>query len=182
MPYQIDDAIIVLFLPPALAEPINAIRRAYDPYLHTIEPHISIFYPPFVRAPQWTARRAAAVKTLARIPRFTLALREVGCFTQPGKVMWLKPEDDGSIVRIEAALRAAYPDIYPDEPPKPGTLPFHPHATLGFFKDDAGLNAAMAHVRSVWQPGEFTVEAASYCTLDKSGRWLEQERMPLKSR
>jgi hypothetical protein len=95
--------------------------------------------------------------------------------------MWLHPEDDGSMVRIEAALRAAYPDIYPAVPPKPGDLPFHPHATLGFFKDDESLRGAMAHVQAAWQPGEFVVEALSYLVLDEKGRWVETERLPLAS-
>jgi 2'-5' RNA ligase len=179
-PYQVGDGGIALFLPAALAAEVNLWRRVYDPYLNTIEPHVTILYPPFLRTGEWPARRQAALDAIAKFPRFMLAFREVGCFTHPGRVMWLHPDDgDGSLFRIEAALRAAFADVFPPLPPKPGDLPFHPHATLGFFKDDESLSAAMARVQTAWQPGEFMVSALSYIALDENGRWTERDRLPL---
>ena len=176
-PLRLGDGALGMFLPPELAEVVNRWRARYDPYLGTIAPHITLTYPPFVREEEWMQVRPGVVRVLREFAPFAVTLRETGTFTAPARVLWLRPEDGGQIVRIQSRLAAAFPQYIP--PANPG-MPYTPHATLGFFQTQEALDEAERQVRAELTPLRFVVQEISYFVRKTDGGWETRDRMALR--
>jgi 2'-5' RNA ligase len=153
-------------------------RRIYDPeHWRLIPPHITVAYP-FVRAEDWPAAQPALAECLAAFPPFWITLSELAAFEQPEVVLWLRPDDEGALVRIHVALAELFPTYFP-----PGPLPFVPHLTLGFFDSVAGLTQARAAIAArlsrLWRPLRFRVAALHYAVCAAGGVWRIHDTAPL---
>lgn len=172
------DSSLGIFIPAEANESIHRWPRAYDPHNKTIAPHVTVAYPPFVPESRWPQVRPALANCLRAFPAFTITLREPGAFPgDPYHVLWLRPEDDGSLLHLRAALETQFPAYVPP-------VPFDryiPHLTVGFFRDPAALAAAQAVIRAEMTPLRFRVHELLYMVLDDDGIWQLRDRLPLGS-
>jgi len=170
------DSGLGLFVPAPASDAINRWRRVYDSHHQIIAPHVTLAYPPFVPEAHWPQVRPALADCLQDFPSFTITLRALGTFAgDPYHVLWLRPEDDGRLLRLRAALEERFPDYVPPVPFDRYT----PHATVGFFKDPAALAGAQAVIQAEMTPLRFQVDEFVYLVLDDDGVWQLRDRLPL---
>ena len=172
-PISPGEGALVILLPLEAAQAADHWRRLYDPNVDLIPPHITLAFQ-FVPAAGWPQHAAAVAKLLAKFAPFPITLEKVSYFAYPSSVLWLKPQDDGAIVRIHTALELFFPNLMPAEP-----LGFIPHATLGFFNSDEALRQAQWTVQSAFKPQQFVANEAVYLTYNGS-RWQVVARLPLQ--
>ncbi len=168
------DGALTVVLPEELHRRILPWRRAYDAKHIHIPSNITVVYPPFVREPEWAAARSALAQVLAGFSTFETTIRTVGGFGGEPLVLWLKPEDEGTLARIHAALEDAFPAWVPPMP-----WEFVPHVTIGFFDTEAALENARRHILSELEPMRWRVSALSYLTMGEDGVWRVLDRLAL---
>jgi 2'-5' RNA ligase len=172
------DSGLGLFVPAEANAAVNRWRRVYDPHYKTIVPHITVAYPPFVPETEWPLVRPALADCLQDFPSFTITLRELGTFAGDHPVLWLRPEDDGSLLRLRAALEVRLPDYVPP-------VPFDryiPHVAVGFFASPAALSDARAAIQREMALLRFRADELIYMVFDDDGIWRLRDRLPLGSR
>ncbi len=165
---------LVVMAPPHIRALVTPWRRRYDPHEQTIPPHITVAYPPFVRSGEWAAARHAVCRILAAFEPFEVSLAELGSFESPQAVLWLRPDDDGKLARINAALSGAFPTHMAGF-----SLPYVPHLTLGFFDSVAALAEARLVVAASWRPERFRVESLHYAVYQEDSIWRIDVELPL---
>ena len=168
------DGVFLALASPRIRAKIMPWRRVYDPYYRTVPPHVSLAYPSFVRAENWSTARDALAQCLAAFPPFWVTLAELGAFEQPQAVLWLRPDDGGMLNRIHAALGEQFPHWVAD-----GPLGYIPHVTLGFFDSLDALAQARTKITAAWQPMRFRVRALTYAALETDGVWRIRDEVPL---
>jgi 2'-5' RNA ligase len=168
---------LVILLTPAAARAADRWRQLYDPNMASVPPHITLVYPFRVQAAAWPAERPTFAHLLAGFPAFRVSLVETGVFTSPSRVLWLKPQDDGSIQRLHTALLESFPRLV-----LPNPLGFVPHVTLGFFDSDAALQAARQAVQAGYKPVHFIARRITCLTYTATGAWQVLDELRLGCR
>jgi len=168
------DSGLGILAPAAVSAEVSKWRRAYDPHCETVAPHLTVAYSPFVSEEEWPLVRPALVGCLRDFPPFRITLRELGAFAGHPHVLWLRPEDDGNLTRLRAALEGRFPHYVP-------ALPFDyvPHLTVGFFASQGALSAARTAILSELEPLHFQAEELVYMVIDDDGVWRARDRLPL---
>lgn len=168
------DAGLVIFPPAEVSTQVEALRRAYAPHA-LIDPHITLAYPPFAPEDEWLLVRPAFEEALRAFASFDIFLRGLGVFvTDEALVLWLRPDDDGTLARLHRRLNARFPDYVPA-----GRFAYVPHMTLALFETEAALRAVEAALAEQVTPLRFRAETVSYVVLGEDGRWHERDRLPL---
>jgi len=167
MPDRPDSALF--FFPPAeVTQVVNRWRRLFDPTVDTIEPHITLVYPFNLAAEEWPAQRAAFAACLEGFGPFHVEITRLNRFLTPGLVLWLEPEDGGTIVRMYRRLEEHFPAFI--EPPYP---PFSivPHMTVGFFDRIEDLEKAQHTISAELTCLEFELNELVFGASIGQGRW-----------
>lgn len=164
---------LAVFLIEPLAAAINFWPQRFNPSLNTIEPHITVAYSPFMPSFDWPAVCPVLAGLLAEFQPFTISLRHTNVFWNPGRVLWLEPEDGGVLVRLDACLKERFPQYFPAS-----ELLFTPHATLGFFDSDVALLEAQRAVEATWHPLHFLVDAITL-GVNLQGVWKPSDSLKL---
>lgn len=170
----------VAVVPPLEAwGPIQAIRERHDRQVHRWPPHINVLYP-FVtpgRFEEVVPRLAAAC---ARVPPFHVTLGEFRFFAHGsrGATLWLAPEPEDALVRLQGNLQAAYPEC--DELGRFATG-FTPHLSVGQADSREQARRLRDALQSVWQPISFAVAAVAVLRRDRDtpfavGHWVRLAR------
>jgi 2'-5' RNA ligase len=157
-----------IFVPTEIAEPIEAVRHAWDPLMAAqIAAHVTLAYPQ--EAPNVDSL-VARLRTIApRTAPFRLRLGAVACFERPEAGVYLAVDDvDGGYRRLRRGLL---------RPPfQPATFP--PHVTLVHPRTSP-------HGRDFWERAErqsydleFTVDEIAITAFD-GARWTVRHRFPL---
>ena len=175
MPERPESA-LAFFAPPAVAQVGNRWRRLYDPYVATIEPHITLVYPLNLTAEEWPVQRAAFAASLEGFSPFRVHITRPNRFLTPGMVLWLQPEDDGTIVQMYRRLEEHFPAYI--EPPRP-PFSFVPHLTVGFFKTLEVLEEAQQRIAAELTPLEFEVDELAFAAQTQPGKWGRLDGIPL---
>jgi 2'-5' RNA ligase len=165
---------LVILLPRKVTQQIAGWRARFDPYHLTIPAHITVMYPPFISLPDWPDARVALAYVVAGLPAFDVALARAGAFQAPQHVLWLDPQDDGTIRRLEERVRN-HLGLAPSPPP----FEFTPHVTLGFFEDEAALHQAEAEVSATLTPVTFRAERVAYFVCQDDRTWRPVEELSL---
>lgn len=165
---------LVVLFPEEVSADIDKWRRIYDPRYQMVPPHVTVAYPPFISQREWPLLRPALVECLSRFQPFRIQLKELGAFAGSPHVLWLKPEDNGNLVRIHAALAERLPEHVP-------ALPFDyvPHVTIGTFESEGELFRAQEAILSEWKPCHSQVNELVYMSSDSDGVWCVCTRLPL---
>jgi len=162
-------------LPPRrISTPIDKWRRAYDPLFAFVPPHITVAYPPFVPEEDWPAVQSELARCLSSFSPFRIRLRGLGTFSGETFVLWLRPEDDGTLVRMHARLAEEFPQYVP-------ALPFDyvPHLTIGCFEAEDELQRAQQTVEAEMVARQFLVRELIYTSPDQGGAWRACQRLAL---
>jgi len=109
-----------IFLPALVAQPIEGVRRAWDPVMAgQIAAHVTVAYPQEAPLAKMLGERVQAAS--ATMTPFRLRLGTIACFERPEGGVYVEVEDpDGGYNRLRAALLG--PPFLP--------LDFPPHVTL----------------------------------------------------
>jgi len=170
------DSALAFMAPPAVAQVVNRWRRVYDPYVDSIEPHITLVYPFNLTVEEWPAQRPALVDCLAGFGPFKVEITRLNCFLAPAMVLWLQPEDGGVITAIYRQLEERFPAFI--EPPRP-PFSFVPHMTVGFFNSLAALEEAQQKIAAELTCLEFEAEEVVFAATIAQGKWGTVDRIIL---
>jgi 2'-5' RNA ligase len=168
------DSALGVLLPEGIDKRIQRWRRRYDPCCSEIPAHITLIYPPFVAEEAWLAVRPDLAAVTSQFARFYVTLRSLGVFPGNPTVLWLRPEDDGSLARIHATLTERFPQLIVPLP-----FEYTPHVTVGSCASDMELAAAKQTVEAELKPMRFRVDRLSYMVLDSDGHWHVGDHLPL---
>lgn len=148
---------------PEVRNEINMWRRVFKAYDNMITPHITILYP-FIHENIWNESRQDIKYQLRDIRPFEIRLRELGTFIHDESVLWLKPENGGNLVKINARMHNLFAQHI-----VPSVLAYVPHLTIGFFDKTEALMKARAVVQKQLKPLQFTVERVIYAVFEGEG-------------
>jgi len=160
-----------IFLPPWVAEPVEAVRRAWDPAMAAqIAAHVTLAYPQEVPAMDLLVARLRA--TGAAVAPFRLRLGALSCFGRPEDGVYIGVEDTaGTYCRVRDDL--LHPPFRP--------VAFPPHVTLVHPRTSS-------RGREFWERGgyqirriEFTVGEIGITAFDGT-KWTTLETFPLGQR
>ena len=161
-------------LPADISERVDRFRSAHDPHYKLIPPHVTIIYPPFIPLARWPEVRPAVAECVAAQPAFDVTLQECGAFHGEQHVLWLRPDDNGALTRLNAALTERFADHVPQLP-----YSYVPHVTIGFFDSDDALIQAQQGVCETIGVLRFRVKSLTYAAHDRDGRWRLHDELPL---
>jgi 2'-5' RNA ligase len=167
---------LVIFTPESINVRVAKWMRAYNPYCETIAPHITIAYRGFARADEWAVVRPQFAEVISTFPSFDITLQTTGVFNGPDSVLWLKPEDDGSLVCLRNMLAEKFPKFFPVEP-----YSYTPHLSIGFFESHDALLQAQSAVRAEITPMNFRVKQVSFMVFGENGQWGDSDQLTLKT-
>lgn len=159
-------AALVLIPPAEVWEPIEAVRRMYDPKIRRWMPHITLAYP-FLPPERFGEAADAMEGPCAARDEFTVTFRRFGAFprNRGDSILWLAPEPADAMANMRSALAGVL------EPLRPGLFgyrSFEPHLTVGRFKKRGELRAAMDELASRWQP--LVCAIGRVCLIERENR------------
>ncbi len=157
-----------IFVPPQVAEPIEAVRRAWDPIMAAqVAAHVTLAYPQEAPiADLLVARvRAAGIITFP----FRLRLGTISYFGHPEGGVYVEVEDiDGGYRRVRAdVLRPPFQPVA-----------FPPHVTLIHPRTSSRGREFWEHCQYQQHDFEFTVEEVAITAFDGT-RWVVLEKFAL---
>jgi 2'-5' RNA ligase len=162
------DSALAIFPPAKVIQLVNRWRRWYDPNVDVIEPHITLVYPLTLAVEEWPAKRTVFAACLEGFGPFRVKITRLNRFLSPGLVLWLQPEDSGTITRIYRRLEERFPAYV--EPPQP-PFSFVPHMTVGFFNSLTALEEAQQKIASELTSLEFKVSEVAFAAQTAQGKW-----------
>jgi len=165
---------LVVFPPLRISAQIDRWRRIYDPLFELVPPHITVAYPPFVPEEDWPAVQPALARCLSSFSPFRIRLQGLGVFSGDTFVLWLRPEDGGTLARLRARVAEEFPQYVP-------ALPFDyvPHLTIGCFETEDELRRAQQAIEAGMVPCHFLVKELVYTSPDHGGDWGVYQRLAL---
>ena len=157
MPAKTHHTAVVAMPPPAVWEPIQALRRQHDRHVQRWMPHITLLYP-FMPREQWGEALPALTEAVRHIAPFQVTLATFRSFTHAfGKAtIWLEPEPQYAFVTLQAALQAAFPAY--DEQSR-FAAGFTPHLSVGQAASPAARQHVLSVLQAAWQPVQFMLTA-----------------------
>jgi 2'-5' RNA ligase len=161
-------------VPPETEREISFWREKYDPSEELYPAHISLVYGSFIPLDQWPAIRPRLVSLLHSFQPFVVQLKDTGVFEGDPCTLWLKPEDNGSLQRLRAALEQNLPEYV-----QPLPFPFQPHLTIGFFTHVKGLEKVLKRFKKEFIPQTFPVSYLDFIYREEEGKELEREHLYL---
>ena len=163
---------LVIIPPPEVRNEINMWRRIFNAYDDMMTPHITVLYP-FVPADVWDRSRAEVASELKNVKPFRVKLRDLGTFVHDESVLWLKPEDGNTLMKIHGKMRSLFSDYL-----TPSSLAYVPHLTLGYFSKIEDLFKARKTVQKQLKPLQFIVERVIYAIFEEEG-WRIHDHISL---
>lgn len=140
---------LVVIPPTESWPPIQAIREKYDRKIRRWMPHITVVHPFLPRDQFDTASRFLA-DACGETPAFAIQLAAFNTFRhrRDNYTVWLRPEPEESLVKLQAALWQAT-----QEAGGLGTSkPFQPHLSVGQVTGRAKMIALMDQLHAAWSP------------------------------
>ncbi len=162
------DSALVIIPPAQVSQVVSRWCRWYDPNMEAIEPHITLFYPLNLTVEEWTAQRAAFSACLEGFTPFRVEMTRLNRFLSPMPILWVQPEDGGTIQRMYQRLEERFPEYI--EPSQP-LFSFVPHMTVGFFNSLATLEEAQEKIASELTRLEFEVSEVAFVAQTAQGHW-----------
>jgi 2'-5' RNA ligase len=150
---------VVVIPPEAIWPPIQAIRERYDRGFRRWMPHITLLYP-FRPRREFQAAAAQLTKAGERLAPFEVTLTGFDCFRHGGEshTLWLRPEPQEALVRLQTALWKAFPDCDEVRRFENG---FVPHLSVGQAKGAEQVAQLLAGWERDWKPIRFQLSAVS---------------------
>jgi 2'-5' RNA ligase len=156
MPVKTHWTAVAVIPPHHVWEPIQAIRHRYDRHIHRWMPHVNLLYP-FVPTPQFSTVLPQLEAAAGQIPAFEVTLESLRVFTHASRrsTLWLAPQPQEALVRLQRTLQMAFPAF--DEQSR-FAQGFTPHLSVGQATASAAHHLA-ATLQAEWQPLRFRLDA-----------------------
>jgi 2'-5' RNA ligase len=116
----------------------------------------------------WPAQRAAFAACLQGFAPFRIEITRLDRFFSPALVLWLQPEDGGTITRMYRQLVERFPAFI--EPPRP-PYTFVPHMTVGFFNSLEAMEEAQQKIAGELTCLEFEVNEVVFAAQTEQKKW-----------
>ncbi|KPJ73598.1 hypothetical protein AMJ52_03530 [candidate division TA06 bacterium DG_78] len=168
-----EDTALVIIPSKEISTVIIEWHRLYYPFHTTVPPHITLAFP-FILEKNWQRKRSALNDCLKTFKAFDITLRELAVFTGSQRVLWLKPEDSGNLLRIHTALAEKFSDYF-----VASEFEFTPHLTIGFFESDEMMYEAKNKISSEMKPLHFLVDEIVYMVCDEDEVWRIRDKIIL---
>lgn len=165
---------LAIFTPASVNARLAKWTRAFNPYHDLIAPHITVAYGGFAPIDAWRMNRPAFAKVIGAIQPFEVTLTSTGIFESDEFVLWLKPEDDGSLMQLRSALAQKFPLYFPAD-----LRPYVPHLTIGFFESRDALLQAQSIVRNELTPIRFRADVVTFMVFGEEGKWGNADHLHL---
>jgi 2'-5' RNA ligase len=168
----------VVLIPPREAwEPVQAIRRVHDRQVGRWMPHITLLYPfrPETRLDEAAAQLHQACAGIAPFPVTLVRFRHFS-HGHRGFTIWLDPEPSQALVRLQDALRSAFPEC--DAASRhPGG--FTPHLSVGQAGGVDDVEALENRFQATWRPVRFDAVAVTIIAREGAAPFVEKRVIPL---
>ena len=177
MPVKTHHTAVVAIPPPAVWDPIQAIRRQHDRNVHRWMPHITLLYP-FMPRKQFGEALPRLLEVGRQSAAFRVTLATFRAFTHAfGKAtIWLAPEPRHAFVTLQATLQAVLP-AYDDQSRFP--TGFTPHLSVGQASSPRGRQQLLETLQASWQPMQFTLTAIAVIWREADGPFEVAHVIPL---
>ncbi len=172
---QPGDTALVIYPPANISAEIDRWRRVYDPNHKIIPPHITLAFP-FMPRNLWPENLPKIVDCWKPFNRFGVTLAELKSFAGEESILWLKPQDDGSLMRIRSAFEKCFPDYF-----VASEFAFVPHLTIGFFNSEEALLQAQKLIAQQLRALSFMVDEVLYVTFEKEDAWCIWDKISFGS-
>jgi 2'-5' RNA ligase len=170
-------AAVVVIPPEEVWGPIQAIRNKHDRQFRRWMPHVNLLYPfyPPERFDDVVRHLAAACATISPL---VVTLAEFRFFRHPSgrATLWLAPQPADELIRLQAALQAAYPDC--DDLSR-FAAGFTPHLSVGQARSAAEAQQLLEGWQSTWQPIRWELSAVPLIRRDRDGPFAIDRWIPL---
>jgi len=140
----------LVVIPPAESwPPIQAIREKYDRKNRRWMPHITLVYP-FLPREQFDSVRRFLADACGEPPALESQLAEFSTFRhrRDNYTVWLRPEPEEPLVKLQAALCQSMQEAGGSGTSKP----FQPHLSVGQVTGRAKMVALVAQLQAAWSP------------------------------
>jgi len=150
---------VVLTPPEECWGPIQAIRARHDRQYRRWMPHVTLLYP-FRPREQFDAVEGRLREACRSIPPFQVQLAEFRHFRhgRARSTLWLAPEPEEALVRLQTALESAVPDCNDVSRHAAG---FTPHLSVGQVQTSQAPAGLQANLQAGWQPLTFAARTVS---------------------
>jgi poly(A) polymerase len=157
---------LVLIPPREAWPPIQAIRAEHDRKLRRWMPHVTLIYP-FVPESEFDATAARLAPALAATAPFAVTLTGFDTFRhgRDAYTVWLRPEPDGALQALHAALWGA--TWAGAAGPRPPFRRFRPHLSVGQVRGRPAMLRLLESLRRTWQPLRFEAQCISLIRRDE---------------
>jgi 2'-5' RNA ligase len=158
---------LTILPPPALWDPIQALRRDHDRKLERWMPHVHLLYP--FRPDGRALEVEPLLRDLAsRCEPFDTRLEEVHVFQHRRELhsIWIAPEPREEIDALHEQVRALFPDCLDVTRHENG---FTPHLSVGQARGEGELARVLADVRRRWRPLHVRVDRISWVVRPPAG-------------
>jgi len=156
---------VVIIPPEGTWAPIQAIREEHDRAFKRWMPHITLLYP-FRPRREFDAAAMGLARVCERIDQFEVTLATFNFFQHGPEsyTLWLATEPDETVIKLQTALWAAFPDCDDTRRFENG---FTPHLSVGQARGrQQEILQLIAALGSTWTPVTFQVTAVSLIWRD----------------
>ena len=140
----------LVVIPPAGSwPPIQAIRKKHDRKIRRWMPHITVVYP-FLPRDQFDTARQFLADACGETPALEIQLAEFSTFRhrRDNYTVWLRPEPEEPLVKLQAALCQAMQEAGGSGMSKP----FQPHLSVGQVTERTKMLALVDQLQAAWSP------------------------------
>ncbi|MFH0981659.1 MAG: 2'-5' RNA ligase family protein [Planctomycetota bacterium] len=151
---------LVLTPPESVWGPIQEIRRAHDRHFGRWMPHITLLYP-FRPCELFDEAAAQLAPVCAAILPFSLTLAEFRHFRhgRSSYTVWLAPEPNEPVIRLQQALMAVLPDCDDVARHAHGVTP---HLSVGQCRGSEALREWQQTLAASWRPLSLIVHGINF--------------------
>jgi 2'-5' RNA ligase len=177
MPDKTHHTAVAVVPPQEVWGPIQAIRHKHDRQFRRWPPHVNLLYP-FYPDERFAETLPRLVDACARIAPIQVILAEFRFFLHPsGKAtLWLAPEPQEALIRLQAALQAACPDC--DDLSR-FAAGFTPHLSVGQASSAEEARRLLDAWKRTWEPIQFKLSAVALLRRQRETPFEVERWIPL---
>ncbi|MHA2006591.1 MAG: 2'-5' RNA ligase family protein [Promethearchaeota archaeon] len=157
---------VVIIPPKEKWAPIQEIRKLYDRNIDRWMPHITLLYP-FRSQNEYQNLEIIFTEVCKKFKPFEVSLKDFRYFIQRHQsyTLWLDPEPNNSIIKLQAEILQLVPDCNEVNKFKNG---FRPHLSLGQIKGRTELLDIVTLLQKKWKEIKFIVDKVCFISQEKS--------------
>lgn len=163
---KVYNSAVVIIPPKEKWAPIQEIRKLYDRNIDRWMPHITLLYP-FRPQNEHQNLEIIFAERCKNLKRFKISLKYFRYFSQRHQnySLWLDPEPNDSIIKLQAEILQLVPDCDDVNRYKNG---YKPHLSVGQIKGKTELLDKVNGLQKNWEEIKFTLNEICFISREKS--------------